>query len=188
MRLDIGIELARPHPGACVYPCAEVLEQRREWTYRTAQQQRHATSGTLVMTTSASELRSAGLLERLAEQVAPQMEFGRQALEAFTAAVEEPHPGPAADAAVAWTDGRQVHLAFSGHQRVVMMCQGHAKRLPSHEDQQPRWFALGMEPGDWFIMAVPATDAALPLGSILRLAHQGLDATSVCRAATAQAA
>jgi len=188
MRLDIGINLVRPHPGACTYPCAEVLEQRREWTYRTARHQRYATSATLVMTASTSEQRSALLRERLAKQVAPQMEFGRQILAAFAEAIAVPHPGPAADAAVAWTDGRQIHLAFCGPQRVVMMSQGHTKRLPPNEDKKPRWFPLPMEPGDWFIMDVPATDAALPLGSILRRTPQGLDAMSVCCTATAQVA
>lgn len=188
MKLDIGIDLARPHPGACVYPCAEVVNQRREWTCRQSQQQRHLTSVALAMATSSTEAKAKYVLDHLIEHVAPQMEFGNQALSAFTSDMTITAMGTIADAAVAWTDGRQVRLVFCGKQRTVLLCQGHAKRLPPPEEHHPRWFEVLMEPGDWFIMAVPATDTALPLGSILQMANQGMDAMAVCRAATAQAA
>ncbi len=188
MKLDIGIDLVRPHPGACIYPRVDVVNLRREWNCRQDPQQRHLTSVALVMAMSSSEALAADVLLRLVECVAPQMEFGNQALEAFTTNVAGRATGPVADAAIAWTDGRRVHLVFCGQQRVVLMCQGHAKRLPPPDEHHPRWFEVPLEPGDWFIMAEPATDKALPLGSILQLAHQGMDAMAVCRTATAQAA
>ncbi|MEK7415549.1 MAG: hypothetical protein AAB263_19770 [Planctomycetota bacterium] len=183
MKMDIGINLARPHPGACMYLSADVLNLRREWTYRLAEHQRHATSAALVMATSSSETVANNLLERLIDRVVPQMEFGRHAVEAFTDELTPYTATKTANAAVAWTNGHRLHLIFCGHMRVVLMCQGHARHLPPPDDLHPHWFEMAIEAGDWFIMAVPATDAALPLGSILKLTQQGLHATDVCRTA-----
>jgi len=188
MRIDVGLDVSRPHHGACTYPYADIVTQHRAWEYRVGQHHRQSSSVVLGVTSAAAEQAAIGALDVLLEQVAPVFEHGRLALHAFTAAMDASMQRSPVDGALAWTDGRHLRIAFQGQMRVVLLQQEHAKRVPPPDQLQPRWFASELDPGDWLVIAVPATDAVLPLGSILRFAQQGMDASTVCRTATAQAA
>ena len=186
MELDLGLSVARPYPGACNYPHGDILVMHRESTARVLKQNRNHASAVMALTTSASDERAQDVLAYLFDRVAPQMEFGRHALAEFTDALGS--SGPQVDAAMAWTDGLCIRLAFCGSHRFVLWRGGRAQRIPPPEDRTAHWSEVPVAEKDWFIMADPATDSALPLGSILSLAQPGQTADNVCKMATFQAA
>lgn len=187
MRLDLGIASVRPLPGACLFLAGDVLVLRREWASRTAGHITRRAAAVLALTSCAAEDRADEMLHRIVDAVAPQMEFGRHAMTALAEALDTPANPEPVDGALAWTDGTRVRVAFRGHFRCVLLRAGRAERLPPHEDRSPGWAEVAMAADDWFILAPPATDAALPLGSILALAKDDQDATNVCRTAATQA-
>ncbi len=187
MRLDLGIATVRPLPGACLFLAGDVLVLRREWASRTAGHITRRAAAVLALTSVAAEGRADEALRRIVEDTAPQLEHGRHAMTALVETLDTPTGLEPVDGALAWTDGTRVRVAFRGHFRCVLLRGGKAERLPPHEDRTPGWAEVPMAADDWFILAPPATDAALPLGAILALAKQGMDASGVCREAANQA-
>lgn len=188
MKVDLGLDIVRPHSGSCAYLQGEIVIVRRSWEQRLAQRHRQEMSALLALCTSDHEPAAVGLLEALLEQAGPLLERGCQALEACDAAMDAWSQRSPVEGAIAWTDGHALRIAFKGQMRVVLMQQGHAKRVLPVDGPKACWFETLLDPGDWLIVAPPCTDAALPLGSILRHAAQCNDAAEVCRTATAQAA
>lgn len=188
LNLNIGIDIARPHPGACSYMHADVYVLHRELTSRLTGNKTNKTAAALIMTSSSSDARAAEALTRINELIAPQMEFGRHALEIFTHELSEMETTlMPMDAAIAWTDGTRVRVACRGHHRIVLLRNSQAEMIPPPEGRAFGWSDVEISVGDWFIMAAPSTDAAMPLGSILALAQKGLDANKVCKTATSEA-
>jgi hypothetical protein len=81
-----------------------------------------------------------------------------------------------------------IRITFCGKYRVVSIHEGIAQRVQATTPDALGSIDLPARPGDWLILAAPATDAALQLGRIAVLTQTSDNPNQVCRIAASEAA
>jgi hypothetical protein len=188
MPLDIGIEIVRPYAEALVFQHGEIALLSRFSSRRRQGGLKQHRAVAVALTGATTQASAATLLERVMDEIAPRMEFDSATSALAKAIGDQPAQAAPLEAAIAWCDGTLIRITFAGHYRMVSIHEGVAQRVQSPTPDPVGSIDLPAQPGDWLILAAPATDAVLPLGQIAALTLTHAHPNQACRIAAGEAA